>query len=414
MNAYFARHDRDTGDPGEWLSWGGDSGRVWASKVAQRRRDRVTATVSEKLADDDEIDYDTLRLLPRAFSMLNGPHTAECDGNGSCSCGGSKSSARYPSSRALTYLALGGDAGRDWARRTIRRVEAEALLAAGYDADANVVAEEEVPEAESFDGDAPHVYAPVIEQPRASAPSAAPARWTSGTRPTRSTTPRPTSPPRTRTTSPRPSRTPTSARSAARPSTTPCTSRRRWRTTTCTRPRSTRRSPRPSSTGRARPARASSPRSRSPRRPRSTASTGRSSTPTTRSSRRSRSTTTSDTLFWERRGTEDDDPLTYYAAYTGDDSMMVDQLYVSDGAMFYRYDPVAPDLGADPARLPGADLRAGRRHRPRGRPGAVDLPRPAGRPARGRPRRGAGDAGGHPRPRRRDAGPGRRSSPPPA
>ena len=46
-----------------------------------------------------------------------------------------------------------------------------------------------------------------------------------------------------------------------------------------------------------------------------------------------------DTVFWQRRGDEDTDPLTYYATYLGDDSLIVDQLYVSDGSMFYLYDP---------------------------------------------------------------------------
>src|SRR6185436_13945210 len=105
---------------------GGDAGRTWATKVTQSA-DKDAETLSEVLAEDTEIDYDTLRLLPRAFSMVSGPHTADCDGNGSCSCGGSKSSARYPSTRALTYLALGGDAGRSWAARTLEWAETKAL-----------------------------------------------------------------------------------------------------------------------------------------------------------------------------------------------------------------------------------------------------------------------------------------------
>jgi len=337
MNAYFARHDRARVNPGEWLSWGGETGRAWAARVAQANGS-VTGTVSQKLVEDEEIDYDTLRLLPRAFTMLNGPHTSDCDGNGSCSCGGSKSSAHYPSSRALTYLALGGDAGRDWARRTIRRVEAQALLATGYDADAAVVAEEEVPDAESFDGDAPHVFAPVLENPdfctfcglgemderhqddavdyTQADITAEDAHYFSETidddekceicgKGTEDTL----------------------HKQAALASyylhksdvdKKVAETQQYWE-------------------GKAESG-------EQPEEPIKAAADihGVDWEEFDADDPLEWAIGAEDdlkTVFWERRGTEEDDPLTYYAAYTGDDSLVVDQLYVSDGSMFYRYQP---------------------------------------------------------------------------
>jgi len=343
MTAYFDRHQRDRVAPGEWLSWGGDSGRTWAAKVtrASGSKDSEGNTISSILADEEVIDYDTLRLLPRAFSALNGPHTAECDGNGSCSCGGSKSSALYPSARALTYLALGGDAGRDWARRAVRRAEAEALLATGYDADAAVVAEEEVPDSESFDGDAPHQYAPVIENPDfcmyCGAGEMDDRHQGDAVDYTQADT------------------TPEDAHYFSETLQDPekceicgkgvddtlhkqaalaayylhkddvdkkvAETQQYWQ-------------------GQAESGGAQ------PEQPVTTAAgmqfvDWEEFNPDDPVEQTIGADQDLKTVFWERRGSEDDDPLTYYAAYTGDDSLTVDQLYMSDGAMFYRYEPHA-------------------------------------------------------------------------
>jgi len=339
MNAYFNRHDQTKVDPAEWLSWGGNSGRVWASRVEQAD-DSVTGTVSQKLADEDEVDYDTLRLLPRAFTMLNGPHTSACDGNGSCSCGGSKSSARYPSSRALTYLALGGDAGRDWARRIVRKVEAEALVAAAYDPDANVADEEEVPASESFDGDAPHVYAPVTDNPefctycgtdemderhQADAVDYDQADITPEDAHYFSETIQDpekceicgkavddTLHKQAALADYYANKTDIDAKIAE--------TKQYWD---------------------AKVAEGAEP----PTEPIQAAADihgvdWEEFDPDDPLERAISAENDLDTLFWQRRGSEDEDPLTYYAAHTGDDQMLVDQLYVSDGVMFYMLDPV--------------------------------------------------------------------------
>jgi hypothetical protein len=341
MTAYFDRHDRSKVPPGDWLSWGGDSGRVWASKVGETA-ETGSGTISEKLAQSNEIDYDTLRLLPRAFSVINGPHTSECDGNGSCSCGGSKSSARYPSSRALTYLALGGDAGRDWARRTIRRVEAEALLATGYDADAAVVAEEEVPETESFDGDAPHVFAPVVENPdfcmfcgldeQEERHQGDAVDYTQA------------------------DITPEDAHyfSETVNDDTKCEICGKGVEDTLHQQAAlaayylykTDVDKKVAETQQYWAGKTDGGEVEQPAKPVTSAAErlGVDWEEFDDEDPLEQAIAVDDdlgTVFWERRGSEEDDPLTYYAAYTGDDSLMVDQLYASDGAMFYRYDPAA-------------------------------------------------------------------------
>lgn len=166
MHTYFTRHRHEDVGDAVWLAWGGDPGREWATRVTKEQDGDGASTLHEKLAESDTVDYDTLRLLPRAFSIITGPHTGDCDGNGACSCGGSKNSSRYPSDRALTYLALGGDAGREWSTRALRRFETKALTAAAANPDANVVTDEEGEvEQDGQDGTQPHVYEPIPEQP---------------------------------------------------------------------------------------------------------------------------------------------------------------------------------------------------------------------------------------------------------
>jgi hypothetical protein len=336
MNAYFTRHDRARTDPAEWLSWGGDSGRVWAAKVAQSA-ETGAGTVSEKLAEDEEIDYDTLRLLPRAFSTLTGPHTADCDGNGSCSCGGSKSSARYPSTRALTYLALGGDPGRDWARRNIRRVEAEALIAAGYDPDTMLAADEEVPDAESFDADAPHVYAPTSDNPEVCTYCG---------------------------TGEMDERhqgdavdydqadiTPEDAHYFSETVNDPDTCEICGKAVDDTLHKQAAladyyqyKSEIDAKVAETQEYWASKGDAEQPVEPVTSAADIHGIDWDEIDPLEELAIAADDdlaTVFWERRGSEEDDPLTYYAAYTGDDAMTVDQLYMSDGSMFYRYEPNA-------------------------------------------------------------------------
>jgi hypothetical protein len=167
MQTYFSRHKKQDVSSATWLAWGGDSGRTWASKLAQSA-DNGASTLNKRLAESDVIDYDTLRLLPRAFAAIGGPHTATCDGNGSCSCGGSRTSSAYPSARALTYLALGGDEGREWSNRVLRRYETKSMVAAGPPPeDEEEAAPEEVPAEEA----APAEEAPVDEAPAEEAPA---------------------------------------------------------------------------------------------------------------------------------------------------------------------------------------------------------------------------------------------------
>ena len=332
MHAYFARHDQGEVSEGDWLAWGAQSGRSWAEQLA--KADGRTDTVDKALADDERVGYDTLRLLPRAFSIIRSPHESACQGNGSCTCGGSKTSSKYPSSRALTYLALGGDEGREWAERTLRHVENEALRAAGYDPDANVVTEDVEGEEPTHDANEPHVFSAMEGMPDYctfcgldeyeeihddSAVNYALAEIT-----------------------------PDDAHYFTE----------------------------------------------APGKPDSCAVCGKAIDDTLHKQAAlaayyqykdlidkmiaetteywagkeqgvsaaaniygvdwvetedpvladafDRAMAIDDdmgTLFWERRGSEDDDPLTYYATYLGDDSLIVDQLYVSDGSMFYLYDP---------------------------------------------------------------------------
>jgi hypothetical protein len=343
MHTYFSRHPKEKVDPTVWASWGGDAGKVWAAKVAQatETQDSTTAatTIGQKLAEDEEVDYDTLRLLPRAFSVINGPHTSECDGNGSCSCGGSKSSARYPSARALTYSALGGDAGRDWATRTIRRVEAEALVAAGYDPDANVdVEEEEVPEGESFDGEAPHVYSPVTSNPEVCTycgtgemderhqPDAVDYDQADIT--------------------------PDDAHYFSETVDDPDTCEICGKAVDDTLHKQaaladyyankTEIDAKIAETKQYWDAQVADGGEAPPSPVQAAAEIHGVDWEEFDLSDPLEELIADDdlkTAFWERRGTEEDDPLTYYAAYTGDDSLTVDQLYVSDGAMFYRFEP---------------------------------------------------------------------------
>ena len=253
MHTYFSRHRKEEVGEAAWLAWGGDAGRAWATKVAGAADDGAS-TLNKKLADSETIDYDTLRLLPRAFAATGSPHTAECDGNGDCSCGGSRASSAYPSVRALTYLALGGDAGREWSSRVLRRHEARGAArrrpAPGHRCRAHRRGGDRRPVGPRRDR--PARLLPRSTRTPPSASTAGRASCTSSTTTTRSTTSWPTSPPRTRTTSPGAQTTQRPARSAASPSTTPCTSRRRWRRTTSTRTTSTPSSPRTRSSGRAR------------------------------------------------------------------------------------------------------------------------------------------------------------------
>lgn len=167
INLFFSRHDKASTQASTWESWGGDAGRDWASRVTNSR-DRVASSVTEALANHDQIDYDTLKLLPRAFSVVPSPHELSCSGDGQCGCGGSRDSARYPSARAITFAALGGQQAKDWAEKIVREHEVDALLAAGYDPDAGVVTTEEATvEDDVFDPGVKHVYAPIPTYPGA-------------------------------------------------------------------------------------------------------------------------------------------------------------------------------------------------------------------------------------------------------
>ena len=153
-------------------------------------------------------------------------------------------------------------------------------------------------------------------------------------------------------------------------------------------------------------ARASSPRSRSPRRPRPSAWTGIEVRPDDLFERAAQSTRTMDTAVLaapRHRGRRPADLLRRLHRRRPDDG---------GPALRQRRRDVLPastraaDLGADRVWAARSRSTSWTTTPPRGGPGAVGLPRRAGRPARGRPRRGADDGGGRPRPRRRDGRPG--------
>ena len=68
MNTYFARHTRDRVSPAEWLSWGGDSGRVVGGQGGQRRRQRQR----HRQLDPRRRGRDRLRHAPAAAARLLG------------------------------------------------------------------------------------------------------------------------------------------------------------------------------------------------------------------------------------------------------------------------------------------------------------------------------------------------------
>ena len=333
MNTYFSRHRRDEVGAEVWLSWGGDSGRVWATKVAQAADDGAS-TVSEKLAEDDEIDYDTLRLLPRAFSVLNGPHTAECDGNGVVLLRWVEElrplplvpRADLPRARRRRRTGLGAPhaaPGRDRgaARRRLRPGRRRASTGRGGGPDARRARRHR-----------PARVRPDHRVPRRLHLLRRWTRWTSGTRPTRSTTTQADIDPEDAhyftETLDNPEKCEicgkavddTLHKQAALAAYYLLQGRRR---------QEDRRDPAVlGGQGRRAAARgAGHLGGRDLRR-----GLGRGPDADDLFERASAVDEDMDTLFWQRRGSEDDDPLTYYAAYTGDDQMMVDQLYVSDGA----------------------------------------------------------------------------------
>jgi hypothetical protein len=345
MGLFFSRHTKDRVDPQVWASWGGDAGKVWATKI----HDAATSdanTLSEILAESETIDYDALRLLPRAFSMINGPHTSECDGNGSCSCGGSKSSARYPSTRALTYLALGGDSGRNWAARTLARAETEALTAAGYDPDAGLEVatseEEETADQDGQDGTVPHVFFPVVEFPAACIycgqgerdelhdPSAVdyyldaidPADAHHFTEQV------------------------DNADLCAVCSKSVEDTRHQQAALAAYYLHKTQFDQMITETNQHRADQGQTAGGAEGEAPAAVTSAAEQAgvdwieVPRDAVFERAAQVDERlDSLFWARRGSEEEDPLTYYAAYTGNDPMILDQLYVSDGSMFYQYEP---------------------------------------------------------------------------
>lgn len=166
MHLFFSRHDEASTPRSLWNSWGGDAGKSWAARVMSTR-ERGTDDLTEVLATADTIDYDTLKLLPRAFSVLTSPHELSCAGDGRCTCGGSRDSGTYPSDRALDFAAIGGEAGRSWANETVAREELAALRAAGYNPDAGVLPEDTEVDPNVFDATKPHQFAPITTFPSA-------------------------------------------------------------------------------------------------------------------------------------------------------------------------------------------------------------------------------------------------------
>ena len=166
MHLFFSRHDKRSTPPEIWAAYGGDAGTDWSARVLANRTSD-SPTVADKLANEETIDYDTLKLLPRAFSVIPSPHTASCAGTGRCTCGGSRDSGSYPSERAVTFAALGGEVGQRWAEELVRHHELKALAAAAYNPDANVVSDDTEADPNVFDASQPHVYSPVPTYPEA-------------------------------------------------------------------------------------------------------------------------------------------------------------------------------------------------------------------------------------------------------
>jgi hypothetical protein len=158
MALFFSRHDKDTTPSQTWASWGGDAGKAWAARVLATRNSEAP-TLAHALAEEDAVDYDTLKLLPRAFCAMPNPHEASCAGDGSCACGGSRDSGKFPSERAITFAALGGSEAAKWAGDVVRRVETKALMAAAA-ADADVEEEGEDTSGD-FPPDESHVFTPI-------------------------------------------------------------------------------------------------------------------------------------------------------------------------------------------------------------------------------------------------------------
>jgi len=110
--------------------------------------------IASHLASSETIDTDDVRRIVRYFAANRAKRSKR----------GERSDTSVPTPDQISWGLRGGDAGQDWALALVKNVNRMALIAAAYDPDANVEVSDDVTE-EFAPGKSPHRFTPVNEIP---------------------------------------------------------------------------------------------------------------------------------------------------------------------------------------------------------------------------------------------------------